>query len=132
MTSPDPYAGDPDDLWRVFADATLRVTIDGADVVVGVDPTPWDGPAYAVTGWNPGESRPRSENDAANERLASELRAAGVHHHPAVGSSPDGSWEEPGYVLVGVDRATAIEWGRRFGQLAIYEIVDGRLLVVGT
>lgn len=132
MTSDDPYAGDHDHLWQVFADATLRIAVGDTDLVVGVDPMPWSGVAHAVTAWNPGESRSRRDNDAANDRLAAELRAAGVRHHPAVGASPDGSWEEPGFVLVGLHRDEAVEWGRRYGQLAIYEIADGRLVVIST
>lgn len=119
------------DVWRVFADAELRISLpDGRVVLVGVDDLPWPDPAHAVTGWNPGETRPDAENAAANERLAAELAAAGVEHHPAVGSSVDDGWEEPGFVLVGLSRAEAIEWGRRYGQLAIYEISGGRLEVV--
>lgn len=126
---PDAYASG--DVWQVFADAELRITLPGGRVaLVGVDDLPWSDPVHTVTGWNPGETRPPAENHAANAQLAAELIAAGVEHHPAVGSSPDDDWSEPGFVLVGLSRDDAIEWGRRYGQLAIYEVVDGRLLVV--
>lgn len=119
-----------EDIWTVFADAVLAVHVDGHDLVVGRDRLPWTAPTYAVTAWNPGEERPARENAAANARLEADLLAAGIEHHPATGSSPDGSWSEPGFLLVGCRRNEALAVARRYGQLAIYEVIEDLLVVV--
>lgn len=88
-------------------------------------------PFWLVTGWNPESvERPRAENDAANAALEALLAEAGIEHLPAVGRAPDGSWEEPGFALVGVDEATALSLGRRFGQHALYRVDEQTVDVV--
>ena len=122
-----------DDIWNVFDDSI--VVFDGPDgtpVRYGTDPCPYPEPLFGVTGWNPGEDRPRDENERANERLGERLTALGIRHVDAVGSSPDGTWQEPGFVLIGTDQATALSTADEFGQLAIHEMSEGRLLVVST
>lgn len=88
-------------------------------------------PFWLVTGWNPRSvERPRAENDAANVALEAALVEAGIEHLPAVGRAPDGSWEEPGFALFGVDESTALSLGRRFGQHALYRVDEQAVDVV--
>lgn len=127
---PSTSAYGTDEIWTVFDDAVLTITVAGRPLVVGRDALPWAALSYAITGWNPGRECSSADNDAANRRLRAELTEFGVEYHAAVGSSPDGSWSEPGYAVVGITRDDAVALGRRYGQLAIYEIIEGHLLVV--
>lgn len=122
-----------DDIWQVFDDSiVIFAGPDGDTIRYGTDPCPYPEPLFGVTGWNPGVERPIEENQRANERLQRRLIELGIRHVDAVGSSPDGTWQEPGFVLIGTDRATALSTADEFGQLAIHEMSEGRLLVVST
>jgi hypothetical protein len=83
-----------------------------------------------ITAWNPdSEEQPEDWNRAANERLAADLRAAGVRFQDAYGASlpgTDPAWREDGFALRGVGREEAVAWGRRFGQRALVRVdADG-------
>ncbi len=122
-----------DEIWEVFDDSIVRIRVAPERwITYGVDPCPYPEPLFGVTGWNPGEERPLDDNERANDRLAERLRAEGIEHVDAVGSAPDHRWSEPGFVLIGTDRATALRLAREFGQLAIHEMTRGRLGVVKT
>jgi acetyl esterase/lipase len=78
---------------------------------------------HLVTAWNPGgEQRSAAANEAANAELEAELERRGLRWLPATGRDESSSWAEPGFCVVGLDRVEAAELGRRYGQLAIYEI----------
>lgn len=83
-----------------------------------------------ITAWNPdSEERPRAENDAAQARLEAELRAAGQRFAPAAGAALPGvepRWREEGCALLGVTRAEALAWGRRYRQRALVRLEPDR------
>jgi hypothetical protein len=89
-----------------------------------------------VTAWNPW-SRPAgaAENRAAAARLAAEVAAAGLEALPHRGRGDAGDWpEEEGLLVLGLDRAGALELGRRHRQNAVVHCEAGRppeLLLAG-
>ncbi|HPB46060.1 MAG: DUF3293 domain-containing protein [Microthrixaceae bacterium] len=118
-------------IWDIFDESIVTFTgPDGSSVRYGSDANPYPEPLFGITAWNPGEERPHEENVAANERLKAHLTQSAIRFVDAEGASPDGTWNEPGYVLIGTDRATAVAVAREFGQLAIHEMANGVLRVV--
>ena len=79
-----------------------------------------------ITAWNPG-SRPRSaaENEQAGRALAAELDRRGVVRLAHVSSAPDGRWEEPGFLALGIDGEAGVALARDFGQAAIVHLRAG-------
>ncbi len=74
-----------------------------------------------VTAWNPSATeRDRRENARANVALFMDLQGDG---HPAVGATArprSGEWPvEPGFVVLGVSRDQALDYAKRYGQLAV-------------
>ena len=126
-------AGD-EAMWDLYAGARIDCTIDGrARRLRGPDaePLPAPAPIFVLTAYNPGGvERDRALNDAAEEELESRLASAGTTFWPARGRSPDASWSEPGVAVAGFDRAQACELGRRYGQLAVYELTEHEVHVV--
>ena len=77
--------------------------------------------AVVMTAWNPGFERPAIEiNELANARLHAELVLTGHVTWRADGTSPDGSFHEPGWLAWGIQVPEAIALARRYGQFAIY------------
>ncbi len=88
------------------------------------------GPLFVLTAHNPAsEVRPDAENEQQNAALKADIEALGFAPYDAIGKSPDGSWFEPGFALIGVDLATANELGKKYGQHAIFEIHPDRVIV---
>jgi len=117
---------------RAYLEARLAVEVPGVGWVdLDGDASGLAMPLWLITAWNPRSvERSRAENDAANQALRSALVEAGIEHLPAVGRAPDGSWEEPGFALMGVDEGRALELGRRFEQHALYRVDEGAVTVV--
>lgn len=110
-------------LTTLWAAAALEVQTPGGAVHPQVLATELGAPVWLVTGWNPGGTETEAAaNEAANLELRQALAAAGISFHEAVGADVGSSWREPGYCLWGIERDVAVELGRRFGQLAVYEI----------
>ncbi len=96
------------------------------------DPLPVDWPAeFAIlTAHDPeGMVTDPADNQVADHTLAEELRGAGYRLHRIIGQSSDGAHQEPGWAVT-VGLPGAIELGRRYGQLAIFYIRQGRLTLV--
>jgi sugar fermentation stimulation protein A len=70
-----------------------------------------------------------AENADRNRRLLAELEARSLRWIIADGSSPDGSWHEPGYGVVDGDVDEVLALARRFEQLAVFELTATRLRV---
>jgi hypothetical protein len=96
------------------------------------EPLPADWPAEfaIITAYDPdGRSAPPEVNRAADESLEAELRAAGHRLHRITGGSADGVHLEPGWgVTVGLPGA--VEFGRRYRQVAVFYVRAGALTLV--
>ena len=124
-------AGSLDDAFR---NTVVRVDVDGESLVF--DPLeapfelPWVGPVHVITAWNPGRFASAHDNERRNRELEGALVAGGHDYFDAVGRARDGQWEERGFAVLGADRTWAVELGRRFGQLAIFELTTEGLRVL--
>ncbi len=95
-------------------------------------PLPADWPAHVaiITACDP-DGRPAlaEDNRAADEALAAELRVDGYRVHRITGGSVDGVHLEPGWgVPIGLSEA--VEYGRRYRQLAVFYVQDGGVSLV--
>jgi len=73
-----------------------------------------------VTAWNPG-SLPRTaeQNAAAQTELVGAVAELGFKAWPGEGKADGGGWREESLCVLGLDSASAVGLGRRFGQLAV-------------
>lgn len=87
---------------------------------------------HVITAWNPGDERPSSEiNEARNEQLRKEISSRGLEVLEALGSDPKSSHAEKSWAVVGMTDETAIELGRKYGQVAVFLITRARQWVLG-
>jgi len=93
-------------------------------------PADWPADFAIITACDPDGLPTTTElNRAADKALESELRAAGYRLHRITGGSADGVYLEPGWgVPIGLPGA--VEYGRRYRQLAVFYIQGGRLKLV--
>jgi len=74
-----------------------------------------------MTAWNPGFERPgRAVNDARNAAMLAVLREQGCEVWSADGSSLDGAFHEPGFLVWQMREDQACALAAEFGQFAIY------------
>ena len=96
------------------------------------EPLPADWPAdfAIITAYDPDGVPTTAElNLAADESLEAELRAAGHRLHRITGGSADGVHLEPGWgVPIGLPGA--VEYGRRYRQLAVFYVRGGGVCLV--
>jgi len=96
-----------------------------------VDPLPFTAPIHVITASNPaGQDAGPDDNDSANAHLVGALWASGVTVARAVGRSPDGTHSETSVAVSGLTRDEARDFGRRYGQNAIYEVTDQAVVLV--
>jgi hypothetical protein len=97
----------------------------------GVEPMGgWPRQFVVVTACNPrGEIVDAERNESLDRELSALLEAKGLVHCRMTGGAPDGSHREPGY-LVESDWEVGLELGRRFEQVAIYQVFGGELYLV--
>ena len=112
-------------IWDTYAD-TVIIRSKPESVLVGPDALkgwPFPEPCHVITAWNP-DSVPTSgeKNDAANDQLEATIIRRGGTVEPVVGRSSDNTWSEDSFLVVGVSREQAVDIGRSFGQLAIFEL----------
>ena len=93
-------------------------------------PADWPTDFAIITAYDPdGLPTKLDLNLAADAALESELRSAGYRLHRITGGSADGVHLEPGWgVPIGLPGA--VEFGRRYRQLAIFAVRAGRLALV--
>ena len=93
-------------------------------------PADWPADFAIITACDPDGLPTTPElNRAADKALESELRAAGYRLHRITGGSADGVHLEPGWgVPIGLPGA--VEYGRRYRQLAVFYIQGGGLKLV--
>jgi hypothetical protein len=123
-----------DELWDLYADAVIHCEVDGRAITLrgpGAGVLPAAVPLFVLTAYNPnGIAREHALNEAAQEDLEADVRRRGALGWPATGRSRDASWSEPGVAVSGFDRAAACELGRRYDQLAVFELAPDELHVV--
>ena len=119
-------------LLEAYLAADYRAQVEGASLPLRVgEPAPAldaavpaaPGAAAAwtvVTAWNP-QSRPQGAraNATADAALHAWLRARGLRAWPAVGGSVDAQWEEHGWLVAGLEAATADALARRHDQAGL-------------
>ena len=93
-------------------------------------PAGWPADFAIITAYDPdGLSTTAEQNLAADAALEAELRAAGYRLHRVTGGSADEVHLEPGWgVPIGLPGA--VEFGRRYRQLAVFAVRAGRLALV--
>ncbi len=93
-------------------------------------PPDWPADFAIITAYDPDGLPTTAElNRAADEALESELRAAGYRLHRVTGGSVDGVHLEPGWgVPIGLPGA--VEYGRRYRQVAVFCVQGGVLSLV--
>lgn len=133
MTGPDRSAAP--DPWPPYLETRLEIGPAGRATVAhfstGVLEGALDGSWHVITACNPsGAEWTDAQNLVVHEKLRAELAALQITFQRSLGTTPDGRWPEDGFAIAGLERAQAVELGRRFGQHAIFEIdaEAGRLL----
>lgn len=93
-------------------------------------PADWPTDFAVITAYDPeGRAASPADNVAADARLEAELRAAGFRLHRLTGGSADGVHLEPGWgVTLGLPGA--VEFGRRYRQVAVFYVRSGQLALV--
>ena len=123
-----------DAFWDLYIDAIIEIVFDGRTQCVrgpNAEALPGDPPIFVMTAYNPGgEDRDDATNEPSERALEHELSSEDVTFWPAYGRSRDASWSEPGVAVVDFDRTRACAYGRRYGQLAIYELTAEQVHVV--
>lgn len=86
--------------------------------------------AYAiVTAWNPASQRVGMRRNARRQRALSRHLADTLVMGPVWGSAPDECWQEAS-LLLHIPQGEAIRLAARFGQNALYWVVEGELWLV--
>ena len=86
---------------------------------------------HIITASNPYSVKQTDEsNDESNKRLMQDLVEMVDLIIEAVGRNKEGTWAEKGFAISGLEDEAAIEIGRKFGQNAIFKVVDGKSQVV--
>lgn len=95
-------------------------------------PDPLPGSFAIVTAWNPGGVEvDENLNTIADQQLLAELKRRAVMHFRATGGSPPdlAGHHESGWAVV-IPKEAAVELGRDQGQLGIWWIEDGNLILI--
>ena len=93
-------------------------------------PSDWPTDFAIITAYDPdGLPTTGDLNLAADESLEAELRAAGHRLHRITGGSADGVHLEPGWG-VSIGLPGAVEYGRRYRQLAVFYVRGGGVCLV--
>jgi len=93
-------------------------------------PSDWPADFAILTAYDPeGRAASRADNVAADAMLKAELLAAGFRLHRLTGGSADGVHLEPGWG-VNVGLPGAVEFGRRYRQVAVFYVRAGALTLV--
>lgn len=112
-------------LWDTYAE-TIIVRPEPPSVLVGPDALndwPFPDPCHVITAWNPDSLLTSADdNREANVRLEATIIRHGGTVEPVVGRSSDNTWSEESFLVVGLSREQAVDIGRSFGQLAIFEL----------
>ena len=93
-------------------------------------PADWPADFAIITAYDPeGRTASPADNVEADAMLEAELQAGGFCLHRITGGSADGAHLEPGWgVPIGVPGA--VEFGRRYRQVAVFYVRAGALTLV--
>jgi len=93
-------------------------------------PTDWPKEFAIITAYDPDGVETSPElNIAADAALVAELRSAGYRLHRIIGGAADGVHLEPGWgVPIGLPGA--VEFGRRYRQVAVFCVQGGAVSLV--
>ncbi len=87
---------------------------------------------HVITAWNPGDERLSGKvNEFRSEQLREDISARGLEPLETLVSDPKSLNAEKGWAVVGMTDNTAIELGRKYGQVAIFFITRARQWVLG-
>jgi hypothetical protein len=93
-------------------------------------PLDWPTEFAIITAYDPDGLPTKGElNLAADLALEADLRAAGYRLLRVTGGSADGLHQEPGWA-VPIGLPGAVEFGRRYRQVAVFVVRAGRLALV--
>ncbi len=120
----------PPELAALYLATAVAVIVDAESLPAADAATRLGSPLHVITAWNPGDERPEQRvNREVNERLRADLLARTSSLWPALGSSSDGSHAEESWAVLGLTRGNALELGRKYRQIAIFEIHAGHQYV---
>jgi hypothetical protein len=93
-------------------------------------PADWPADFAIITAYDPdGLPTTAEQNQSADTALEAELRSAGYRLHRITGGSADGVHLEPGWgVPIGLPGA--VEFGRRYRQVAVFVVQGGVVSLV--
>ena len=118
---------DRSELNEEYQKTILTLLINGIEVPL--ENTVFTG--HIITAWNPYSVQQREEmNKDANDQLLRVLLRFTNSIIEAVGQNKDGTWIEKGFAIDNLEDQAAIEIGRKFGQNAIFKVVNGKSQVV--
>ncbi|MBT7691098.1 MAG: DUF3293 domain-containing protein [Gemmatimonadales bacterium] len=124
------------ELTAAFASTIIEVEHPEGTITVPAGTTgrnngwPWAQPVWVVTAHNPGGTVCSTNwNRGANTSLRNSLKKQGIEFVRATGRSPDRTWSESGYALVGISKSQALTIARQCGQLAIFRLHNWRRTV---
>lgn len=122
----------PDQLRQLYLDSLITIDLDGSAVDAREALTRLGEPIILLTASNPrSEVLEEAVNEVRNQKLRTALATFAVSIYPSVGASPDGSWREAGWAIVGLDTEEALNVGRQWEQEAIFRLQDGEQQVLG-
>lgn len=118
------------DLWAAYLSTELHVTLPDGSVrrvtqTRHQTPQPWPfdaNNAWVLTACNPRSIElPSDENGRRHQALGDWLKLEGFKAFPNVGMDPrNPEWVEPGYTILDIEEAAAVELGREWEQNAIF------------
>jgi len=130
-------AADPAEArWESYRDTVIEAelvpeTLTALTGDAGVEPWPFPGPVFVITGWNPqGVSLGEERHGNINQQIAEDVVGRGGRYVMGVGRSPDGSHAEPSIIAWRITRADAIDMGSKANQDAVFEIDADELRLI--
>ena len=122
--------------WESYIDTVVMAEVQPGKYVAlngpdAVKDWPFEGPVHVITAWDPqGVHRSTKENEIANQLLAGDLLALGLHFVRTYGVGMEDHDGEPGFAVWGSTYEDARRLGESYDQDAIFEISATKLLLI--
>jgi hypothetical protein len=113
-------------LWRVYGMTILSWSLPALTILNGTHVSEnlalqW--PIFGISACNPYDRELSEElNEHRTKRLAAALAKRAANHWIGEGKAIDNTYSEPTVFAEGLDSSTALEFGSRFGQRAIFQV----------